>query len=416
MVTKYVILACSNDDKLGMPRQLVDINGEPVIARTIRQLKEHGIDDIIVVAKDKRFNELGVKVHKPLNSTYNYLTEEGYYIDLFPFELMNEPVCFMMGDVYFSDDAINTIVTTDTDSTLYFCSYNNKANEYIKKWDEPFAYKVVDIELFKNKINEVKRLWDEKATWRNPIIWELYRCINGLNVNVHKMTENYIAINDVTCDIDDKQDADLLRLRTKTNMSKKLTIVIPYYKTIQYTIPLLEKLIPQLTDDTEVYLIDDGCNEKKLDKYKDKINIIHLKENKGGAFATNEGIRKSDGKYIAIVDSDDMISDDYILTLIDAIDNTSKDVIVFDWEDMHSHCRVRHPQNYAPWKAIYKRQIIPLFPEGRTYSYDVPFYDEIVAKRYDTYYINKVLYYYNSNREGSLTQEKAKKIKEGEND
>lgn len=193
----------------------------------------------------------------------------------------------------------------------------------------------------------------------------------------------------------------------------KLSITIPYYKTYDLTVKLLDKLIPQLTDEVEVFLTDDGCNEKRLDVYKDKIHIKHNKENKGGAFATNEGIRLAKGKYIALIDSDDMISDDYIDTLLSVIDSHDEDVLFFDWQDMNTGQIVRRPNNYAPWKAVYRKEIMPLFREGWIYSYDVPFQEDLEKINYSRYYIDKVLYYYNSSREGSLTSEK-KAIIEGE--
>ena len=51
----------------------------------------------------------------------------------------------------------------------------------------------------------------------------------------------------------------------------KVSIIIPYYKTYEETIKLLDILIPQLTNETEVFLIDDGCKEERLDIFKDKI-------------------------------------------------------------------------------------------------------------------------------------------------
>lgn len=186
----------------------------------------------------------------------------------------------------------------------------------------------------------------------------------------------------------------------------KLSITIPYYKTYELTVKLLDKLIPQLTDEVEVFLTDDGCNEKRLDKYAKDINITHEKENRGGAFATNQGIRKATGKYIALIDSDDMIADDYIETLLKAIDEAPDDVIMFDWQDMNTGQIMHRPRNYAPWKAIYRREIMPLFHDGWIYSYDVPFQEELAKIPHTTTYLDKVLYYYNSNREGNLTQQK----------
>ena len=412
MVTKYIILANSNDERCGIPRQLLKFNGETICGRTVRLLKENGIEDITVTAKDKRFDKLGAKRYEPINNTFDYKTSTGYFIDCFPLELMTEPVCFLMGDVYFSEEAIKTIVNSDTDSVLFFCSYENKNPKYMKKWDEPFGFKVVDTELFKEHITRVKKLYDEKATWRNPIAWELYRSINGQNVNEHRMTKNYIAINDITCDIDYAEEIDLLKLRTREDYTKKLSIIIPYYQTYELTEKLLDKLIPQLNKEVEVFLVDDGCNETRLDKYSDVINIIHLKENGGDSVARNVAIKQANGKYIGFIDSDDLIIDDYIEELLKNIDEHNEDVIFFDWQDMNTGFVVRHPTNYAVWKAIYKTNIIPLFVEGRRYSSDVPFQEDLNSKDYTRFYIDRVLYYYNSNREGSLSQEKAKIVKE----
>lgn len=194
----------------------------------------------------------------------------------------------------------------------------------------------------------------------------------------------------------------------------KLSITIAYYNTYELTVKLLEKLIPQLTDEVEVFLVDDGCNETRLDVYEDKINIIHLKENGGGAHADNVGLKKSKGKYLTVIDSDDLITDDYINTLLLAINEHGEDVIVFDWQDLTTGEVVHKPNNYAPWKAIYKKEIIPLFHDGWIYSYDVPFQEELTKKNPSYAYLDKVLYLYNSGRLDNLTHLKAETIKRGE--
>ena len=194
----------------------------------------------------------------------------------------------------------------------------------------------------------------------------------------------------------------------------KLSIVISYYKTYDLTVKLLDQLVPQLTDETEVYLIDDGCNETRLDIYKDKINIYHSKPNKGGAYACNVGINKSTGKYIAIVDSDDMIANDYVETLLKTIDEHNEDLIFFDWQDSCTGQIVHRPHNYAPWKCIYKNEIMPLFDENWHFSFDVPFQEKIDALNCSKFYLDKVLYFYNSGRLDNLTHLKAEAIRKGE--
>lgn len=208
MVKKYIILAdCSVGFEI--PRQLTEINGEPLIKRTIRLLKENGINDIIVTSHDPRFDNLGAIRYEPLYNEY-VPYKSGYWLNAFPIELLNEPICFLFGDVYYSENAIKTIVNTDTLDLLFFCTYENKDKRYIKHHDEPLAYKVKDYETFKKHISIVKNMKDKGLCCREPIVWELYRSINGQDVNVHKMTKNYIAINDESCDIDSIYDIILL--------------------------------------------------------------------------------------------------------------------------------------------------------------------------------------------------------------
>lgn len=188
----------------------------------------------------------------------------------------------------------------------------------------------------------------------------------------------------------------------------KLSIIIPYYKTYEETIKLLDGLIPQLTNETEVFLIDDGCNEERLDTYKDKINIIHLEENHGLSYARNRGIEKALGEYIVFVDSDDYVSDDYIETIIDKINTSEFDYCYFSWQMINKKDIIRivnNPPtwNLAVWNAIYKKDYLEPFDEDVRFMEDIPFQIKMREKKGKKEIINKVLYYYNDGRPGSLT-------------
>ena len=188
----------------------------------------------------------------------------------------------------------------------------------------------------------------------------------------------------------------------------KLSLIIPYYNCYEYTKKLLDILVPQLTDETEVILVDDGCKETRLDEFKDKINIIHLEKNGGAGHSYNIGIEKAIGKYIGFIDADDYVSKDYIETLIWGINDNPTDVIYLDWQDTATGDIIRRPDNYAPWKAIYKKEITPRFCEENKYHSDVAFYDELKAKGFNRSYVDKLLYFYNSKREGNLSDRNAK--------
>lgn len=212
MVMKYVIMCDSwNRQPFKTPRQLIKINGEPLVSRTIRLLKENGVEDILITAHDKRFDNLGATRYVPKHNDYDGKKREGYWLNAFTRELLVEPICFLFGDVYFSENAIKKIVETEAKDNLFFCTYKNKDKRYIKQHDEPLAYKVVNYEEFLEHIEIVKKLYDEGKTVRHPIVWELYRSLNGQDINIHTMTTNYVAINDESCDIDEISDIILLQ-------------------------------------------------------------------------------------------------------------------------------------------------------------------------------------------------------------
>lgn len=187
----------------------------------------------------------------------------------------------------------------------------------------------------------------------------------------------------------------------------KLSIVIPYYKTYKETVRLLDILEKQLTNEAEVFLIDDGCHEDRLDEFE-KIHIIHLEENKGISYARNQGIKQASGKYIAFIDSDDYVASDYIQTLTNKIDSYDFDYCYFSWKAINSKLTVRIKDfppswNWAVWNAIYKREYTELFDDNIRFCEDVPWQQKMRAKGGKKEIIDKILYYYNDGRPGSLT-------------
>lgn len=184
-----------------------------------------------------------------------------------------------------------------------------------------------------------------------------------------------------------------------------ISAIIPYYKTYEETTKLLDKLIPQLNQ-TEVILIDDGCHEERLDQYN--VNVIHLEENAGLSHARNVGIKNAKGKYIVFIDSDDLVSDDYIDTLLNKIKTSEFDYCYFSWKAMNSNLQViikDNPPNWnwAVWNAIYKKEYVELFDDNVRIYEDVPWQQKMRAKNGKKEIINKILYYYNDGRPGSLT-------------
>jgi glycosyltransferase involved in cell wall biosynthesis len=194
-------------------------------------------------------------------------------------------------------------------------------------------------------------------------------------------------------------------------MVKKLSIIIPYYETYEMTMKLLRELSIQYTDEIEIILIDDYCKKEFNNTPAEGINEIILgkikcinhTKNMGVAKSRNEGIELAKGKYVAFIDSDDMITMDYVETLLNAIDTYDTDVINFNWYDMTEHIEYRKPHNPAPWKQIYKKETIQRFREDLPYGREDVAWQEIIdSGKYSITYLDKMIYMYNSNREGSL--------------
>ena len=185
----------------------------------------------------------------------------------------------------------------------------------------------------------------------------------------------------------------------------KLSLVIPYFETYELTERLLKSLFVQLTDEVEIILIDDYCkgefNEIKDELALNNIKLIEHKTNQGTALTRNEGIKKAKGQYIGFIDCDDTVTMDYIDILLKAIDETPTEVINFNWLGLSENEVVKRPVNPAMWKAIYRNDIIPLFREDLLWGEeDVDF--QLEVEKMETTYLDRVLYIYNSNREGSL--------------
>ena len=212
---KYIIMCGGKYRKWKEPRQLTKIDGEMLIARTIRQLREHGVKDIAISSNDPVFEQFGVPVlhHENTYDAKGYNDFTGYWCDAF--YLADNPTCYIFGDVIFTDEAIKTIVETETDDIEYFASAPPFSKKYPKDSAEPFAVKVVSYLRFRRCINEVKDLDAKHYFARKPIMWELWQVIKGTPLNQIDYT-NYIVINDSTCDIDEPEDVKK-KIRFKTH-------------------------------------------------------------------------------------------------------------------------------------------------------------------------------------------------------
>ena len=251
---KYIIMCGGQYNSWEMPRQLSVVKGEELVGRTIRLLKENGIKDIAISSNNPIFEKFGIPILKHDNKFVVDKNGKGiegnWFNGFYPLE---EPACYIFGDVYFSEYAIKTIVETEVDDIELFGSKPPYDERYIKTHEEPFALKVVNQKHLREAIEKSRELDKQHKFWRQPIVWELFTVIKNAPLQTKKncYTTDYVGISDYTCDIDKPIDALRLNIRLGGDMIK-----------LQAT----EDFSLNKKDKYEVFYFDKLQNLKRFDK------------------------------------------------------------------------------------------------------------------------------------------------------
>ena len=90
-----------------------------------------------------------------------------------------------------------------------------------------------------------------------------------------------------------------------------VSIIIPAYNAAAYIREALDSALAQTYRNKEIIVIDDGSTDKTsrlLERYIKTESIIYIHQgNHGLAGARNTGIKTARGKYISLLDADDLL-------------------------------------------------------------------------------------------------------------
>ena len=111
----------------------------------------------------------------------------------------------------------------------------------------------------------------------------------------------------------------------------QVSVIIPIYNVEKYLEDCINSILEQTFQNYEAILVDDGSTDKCgeiCDEYAKKdsrIKVVHT-ENQGLSEARNTGILLAKGKYLAFVDSDDFVRNDFLQKLYEAIEKSEADI------------------------------------------------------------------------------------------
>ena len=99
------------------------------------------------------------------------------------------------------------------------------------------------------------------------------------------------------------------------NKNPEIDIIMPNHNKGQFLEETINSVITQTYKNWHLYIIDDNSNDNSvliISKFSNlrNITVIKLHKNMGPAFCRNFGMRISQSKYIAFIDSDDSWSND----------------------------------------------------------------------------------------------------------
>ena len=112
-----------------------------------------------------------------------------------------------------------------------------------------------------------------------------------------------------------------------------VSVIIPAFNAARFIREALESVFSQTRSDFEPIVINDGSPdtvelEAELAPFMSR--IVYLKqENRGISGARNSGIRHARGRYIALLDADDIWEPDYLAVQVDVLEKDKQAAIVY---------------------------------------------------------------------------------------
>ena len=124
----------------------------------------------------------------------------------------------------------------------------------------------------------------------------------------------------------------------------EISIIVPVYNVEQYLSRCIDSILQQSFEDYEIILVNDGSKDNSGQICNDyvqkdsRIKIIN-QENAGLAISRRNGFRKSNGKYIMFVDSDDWIDKDTLKDMYKRAEENESEIVCMQFRRVNEKGR-----------------------------------------------------------------------------
>ena len=158
-----------------------------------------------------------------------------------------------------------------------------------------------------------------------------------------------------------------------------ISIIVPIYNAERYLEACLDSLLSQSEKELQILLVDDGSTDGSLAIAKEyaakdtRVEVFH-QSNAGQSAARNVGLQHAKGEFIAFVDADDKIAEDWCERHLEAIEGAdyiqSGYLRVEDGQTSEPQIPQNRYRFTSPCMRLYRRQTIEgmRFTEGMIYE------------------------------------------------
>ena len=193
-------------------KHLIEVEGEILLARTLRQVAAFKPDKTIIVVhqdhKDLFTPYVGVKCELfVIKTLLRRPTEAWKYFSSEPLWQPGDNTINLLGDVWFSDEAIKSVFETPVQDWLAF-GRPNPSGLTGCAYGEIFAHKFNDPDDHREKFILLDYLYKIGECRRTASGWSHYHLMHGLDPKKQNIGPRFVEIDDFTEDFDYPEDYD----------------------------------------------------------------------------------------------------------------------------------------------------------------------------------------------------------------